>query len=89
MTCRSSMKLMIRMIPRHFGQVRGSTFPDQVGDKLRFSDTAGLSSSGTPSNFYRLPGCKGPLVFGLFSLSPGDITAVPIVRAWQQASQVG
>ena len=39
-TSRSSMKLMIRMIPRHFGQVRGSTFPDQVGDRLRESTGA-------------------------------------------------
>ncbi len=38
MTSRSSIKLMIRMIPPHFGQVRGSTFPDQVEDRLRFSE---------------------------------------------------
>ncbi len=37
MTSRSSMEPMICMIPRHFGQVRGSTFPDQVGDRLRSS----------------------------------------------------
>ena len=60
MTSRSSMKLMICMIPRHFGQVRGSTFPDQVGDRLRSSESAGPSLSGIPSNFYRLPGCRGP-----------------------------
>gem|GEM_PF-1721005 len=27
----SSMKLMIRMIPRHFGQTRGSTIPAYAG----------------------------------------------------------
>jgi hypothetical protein len=66
MTSRSSMKLMIRMVPPHpstgsgqaFGQVRGSTFPDQVGDRLRSSGSAGPSSSGIPSSFYRLPGCR-------------------------------
>ena len=60
MTSRSSMKLMICMIPRHFGQVRGSTFPDPVGDRLRSSGSTGPSSFGIPSNFYRLPGCRGP-----------------------------
>jgi len=105
MTSRSSMKLMICMIPRHFGQaplnseglfrppikhfllnhgqvtlsgryystgqVRGSTFPDQVGDRLRSSGSAGPSFSGIPSNFYRLPGCKGPRRLRFLFAFPG------------------
>ena len=78
MTSRSSMKLMIRMIPRHFGQVRGSIFPDQVGDRLRSSGSAGPSSSGIPSNFYRLLGrrldstrCRGPRRLRFLSVFPG------------------
>ncbi len=59
MTSRSSMNPMIRMIPPHFGQVRGSTFPDQVEDRLRSSELAGPSSSGIPWSFYPLPGCRG------------------------------
>ena len=105
MTSRSSMKLMIRMIPRHFGQaplnseglfrppikhfllnhgqvtlsgryystgqVRGSTFPDQVGDRLRPSGSAGPSSSGIPLNFYRIQGCMGPRPLWFLSVFPG------------------
>jgi len=104
-TSRSSMKLMIRMIPRHFGQaplnseglfpppnkhfllnhgqgtlsgryystgqVRGSTFPDQVEDRLRSSGSAGPSFSGIPSNFYRLPGCRGPRRLRFLFAFPG------------------
>ena len=71
MTARSSMKPMIRMIPRHFGQVRGSTFPDQVGDRLRSSGSAGPSSLGIPSNFYRLPGYRGPRRLRFLFAFPG------------------
>ena len=60
MTSRSSMKLMTPMISRHFGQVRGSSFPKPVGDRLRSSGSVGPSFSGIPSNFYRLLGCRGP-----------------------------
>jgi len=99
------MKLMIRMIPRHFGhaplnseglfrppikhfllnhgqvtlsgryystgQVRGSTFPDQVEDRLRSSGSTGPSFSSIPSNFYQLPGCRGPLPLWFLSVFPG------------------
>jgi hypothetical protein len=68
-TCGFSIKLMIPMIPRHFGQVRESTFPDQVGDRLLYSGSAGPNFSGIPSNFYRLPGCRGPR--GLRFFFPG------------------
>ena len=71
MTSRSSMKLRIRMIPRHFGQVRGSPFPDQVGDRLRSSGSAGPSFSGIPLNFYRLPGCRGPRRLRFLFAFPG------------------
>jgi len=71
MTSRSSMKLRIRMIPRHFGQVRGSPFPDQVGDRLRSSGSTGPSFSGIPSNFYRLPGCRGPRRLRFLFAFPG------------------
>jgi len=53
------------------GQVRGSTFPDQVEDRLRSSGSAGPSFSGIPSNFYRLPGCRGPRPLCFLSVFPG------------------
>jgi len=79
MTCRSSMQLMIRMVPRHpskgsgqaFGQVRGSIFPDPVGERLRSSGLAAPSSSGIHSSFYRLPEWRGPRRLQLFSVFPG------------------
>ena len=105
MTSRSSMKLMIRMIPRHFGQaplnseglsrplikhfllnhgqvtlsgryystgqVRGSISPDQVGDRLRSSGSTGPNFFGIPSNFYRIPGCRGPGRLRFLSAFPG------------------
>ncbi len=40
-TCSSSMKAITRIGPLHLGQVRGSTFPDQVRDRLQFSVSIG------------------------------------------------
>ena len=79
MPSRSSMTLMIRMVPRHFGQVRGSIFPDQVGDRLPSSGLAAPSSSGIHSSFYRLPEWWGPRRLHFFSFSPENIAVVPKV----------
>ena len=123
MTSRSSMKLMIRMIPRycgqaplnseglfrppikHFllnhgqvtlsgryyssGQVRGSTFPDQVGDRLRSSGLAGPSFSGIGGRRRRgsrgRPSCRsskwrcGPVDFPV-------LPTPPMAYPWRTAS---
>jgi len=34
----SSITLIIFIFPEHFGHVSGSTFPDQVRDRLQFSE---------------------------------------------------
>jgi len=44
----SSITLITCIVPEHFGHVSGSTFPDQVRDRLRSSESIRPSSFGAP-----------------------------------------
>ncbi len=72
MTSRSSMKLMIRMVPRHFGQVRGSTSPIKSGTGSDLLDQPGPVFPVFLRTFIGFQDAGDPVVFGFFSLSPGD-----------------
>jgi len=62
MTSSASMKAMTAIFPWHMGHVRGSIFPDQVRDRLRFFVSA-LQRRVNLAQFLRYPlddssGCK-------------------------------
>ena len=58
MTSSSSMKANIRIRPWHLGQQRGSTFPDQVRDRLQFFESVWPSSFDVPLSSYPVPGYR-------------------------------
>ena len=72
MASRPSMKLMMRMIPRHFRQVGGINLVDLLNEP-------GPVFPVFLRTLIRLEDAGDPVVFGFFSLSQGDITVVSII----------
>lgn len=75
MTSQSSVKEMTRIGPWHLGHVRGSTFLDQVRDRLESSVSALPSSCGILWMVPQAEKCvdtRGTLEEGVFDQNPSD-----------------
>jgi hypothetical protein len=79
-TSSSSITLMTFIFPDHFGQLSGSTFPDQVRDRLLFSGSALPNFSWVPWRIHLVQGYRVSFHPGfVFFLAPADIAVISIV----------